>query len=137
MSLSKVIRFLPGGNRDAAKMGGKLVLLVEENQEVSNLLAHNLRRDGYAVDVALTAADALKYLDAQRYALAIVDWRLPDGNGIDVADRAAKAEAKTLIISGYLFGLPGGAADRHDMLMKPIRPSEFVAAVRRAIGGSN
>jgi DNA-binding response OmpR family regulator len=79
MSLSKVIRFLPGGNRDAAKMGGKLVLLVEENQEVSNLLAHNLRRDGYAVDVALTAADALKYLDAQRYALAIVDWRLPDG----------------------------------------------------------
>jgi hypothetical protein len=30
--------------------------------------------------------------------------------------------------------MPGGRADAHETLMKPIRPSEMVAAVQRSIG---
>jgi len=37
---------------------------------------------------------------------------------------------KTFIMSG----LPAASADRHELLMKPMRPSEFVAAVQRRIG---
>jgi hypothetical protein len=37
-------------------------------------------------------------------------------------------------MSGYLFQMPGGRADRHETLMKPIRPSEIVNAVERRIG---
>jgi hypothetical protein len=37
-------------------------------------------------------------------------------------------------MSGYLFQMPGGRADRHETLMKPLRPSEIVAAVERSIG---
>jgi hypothetical protein len=39
-------------------------------------------------------------------------------------------------MSGYLFSMPGGRSERHDTLMKPIRPSELIAAVERSIGNS-
>ena len=95
-------------------MPEKRILLVEDERELREVLALGLRRAGYTVDVAATASEADQLLDQKQYALLIADWRLPDGNGIDLADRAAKLRAKTIIISGYVFTLPAGAADRHD-----------------------
>jgi hypothetical protein len=70
----------------------------------------------------------------------IPEWRATSpgirSNGIDLADRAAGLRAKTIIISGYLFGLPAGAAARHETLMKPIKTFELVAAVQRNIGNA-
>lgn len=116
------------------KMPEKRVLLVEDERELRELLAAGLRRAGYTVDVAATATEAQQLMQAQSYALVITDWRLPDGNGIDLADAAVKRRAKTLIISGYLFGLPAGAAERHGMLTKPITVYDLVAAVQHRIG---
>jgi DNA-binding NtrC family response regulator len=73
-------------------------------------------------------------LAVRPYTLVISDWRLPDGDGLLVAETAAQLGAKTFVMSGYLFQMPGGRADRHETLMKPIRPSEMVDAVERAIG---
>ena len=98
------------------------------------MLALGLRRAGYTVEVAGSVADADQLLKQKQYALVIADWRLPDGNGIDLADRAAKLRAKTIIISGYLFSLPAGAADRHGFLTKPISIFNLVAAVQHRIG---
>ncbi len=117
-------------------MLAKRILLVEDEPAILQLFAHDLRENGYVVDVAATVAEGQQHLDGQPYALVIADWRLPDGNGIDLADRAVKLRAKTLIISGYLFGLPGGAAERHKLLKKPMRPGELVAAVGRSIGNA-
>jgi CheY-like chemotaxis protein len=94
------------------------------------LLALGLRRARYTVDVAATATEARQLIEAQSYALVIADWMLPDGNGIDLADRALEDRAKTLIISGYLFGLPAGAARRHRLLRKPFSIDDLVAAVQ-------
>jgi DNA-binding response OmpR family regulator len=115
-------------------MAEKRILLVEDERELRELLAIGLRRAGYMVDIAATAAEAQQLMQAQSYALVIADWRLPDGNGIDLADAAVKRRAKTLIISGYLFGLPAGAAERHAMLTKPITVYDLIAAVQRRIG---
>ena len=113
---------------------GKRILLVEDERELCELLAIGLRRAGYTVDAAATADEARRLIEAQSYALVIVDWRLPDGNGIDLADQALKRRAKTLIISGYSFGLPAGAAQRHSVVMKPITVYDLVAAVQSRIG---
>jgi DNA-binding response OmpR family regulator len=115
-------------------MAGKRVLLVEDERELRELLVLGLCRAGYTVDGAATAAEAQQLLDAQSYALVIADWRLTDGNGIDVADRAAKIRARTIIISGYAFGLPAGAAEHHGVITKPITVYDLVAAVQRRIG---
>lgn len=123
-----------GSMMGSAKMAEKRILLVEDERELRELLALGLRRAGYTVDGAANTAEAQQLLDAQPYALVIADWRLTDGNGIDVADRAAKLRARTIIISGYAFGLPAGAAEHHGVIMKPVTVYDLVAAVQRRIG---
>jgi hypothetical protein len=67
--------------------------------------------------------------------LVIADWRLRDGgDGTVIADWAADQGMKTVVMSGYLFMMPGGRAERHETLMKPLRISEIVAAAERLIG---
>lgn len=116
-----------------ARIQEKRVLLVEDERELRELLAIGLRRAGYNVDVAAGASEARELIGAHSYALVIADWRLPDGNGIDLADRALEHHAKTLIISGYLFGLPAGAARRHRLLRKPFSIDDLMAAVQNRL----
>jgi len=117
-------------------MPEKRILLVDDEASTSQLLANVLRVEGYAVDAAATFAEAMGCLDKTSYALVIADWRLPDGDGFIVAETAAARGAKTLLMSGYLFQMPQGTAGRYETLMKPLRPSEIVAAVERSIGGA-
>ena len=119
------------------KMPEKRILLVEDEQDVRTVMTHALRGEGYVVDTATTVAEAWWLLDAHSYALAIVDWRLPDGNGMVIADGAAQLGAKTYLMSGYLFWMPGGRAHNHETLMKPLRPGELIALVEGAIGGAD
>jgi DNA-binding LytR/AlgR family response regulator len=104
------------------------ILLIEDEATSRELLTYILTGEGYAVDAVETAAAAIACLESTHYAVVIADWVLPDGNGIELG-------AKTLIVSGYLIGLPAGAADRHILFRKPVRPDELVAAVQRAIAG--
>ena len=83
-------------------MAQKPILLVEDERELREVLALGLRRAGYPVEVAGSVAGADELLQQKRYELVIADWRLPDGNGIDLADRATRLGAKTIIVSGYL-----------------------------------
>ena len=112
----------------------KRILLLEDEGDVGDLFRLGLESSGYAVDATATIAEARQRLAALRYDAAIVDLRLPDGNGLEIADQAADLGAKTFILSGYLFNLPAGTARHHEILMKPIRPRELVDAVQRAIG---
>ena len=56
-----------------------------------------------------TTNEAIEFLDRLAYSLVISDWRLPDGNGLLIADIAAELGAQTIVMSGYLFQMP---ADR-------------------------
>jgi DNA-binding response OmpR family regulator len=109
------------------------ILLVEDEPIVLELLGLALRSEGYEVDPATTVAEAMERLDQMRYALVATDWRLPDGDGGRIADHAADLGAKTIIFSGFLFSIPMEVTKRHELLMKPMRPSEFVSAVERCL----
>jgi DNA-binding response OmpR family regulator len=113
------------------------ILLIEDEATSRELLSYVLTSAGYAVDAVETAAAAMTSLEETPYKVVIADWLLPDGNGIDLADRAAQLGAKTIIVSGYLIGLPAGAAERHILFKKPVRPEELVAAVEQAINSPN
>ena len=108
------------------------ILLLEDEPEIADLLALVLGADGYEVDLASTVAQARGRLAERPYGLVIADSRLPDGDGIAIADRAAELGAKTAVMSGY--AMSAGEAARHEVWAKPMRPSEFTAAVERCIG---
>ena|ERR1044071_996147 len=115
-------------------MPDKSILIVEDEADTRQVLTHVLVAEGYSVDAVGTVAEAWHRLDQRPYTLVIVDWRLPDGDGLVIADAAAGRGAATFVMSGYLFRMPGGTADRHETLMKPLRPSEIIAVTERRIG---
>jgi DNA-binding response OmpR family regulator len=114
-------------------MTEKRILLVEDEAITRDLLEDVLLAEGYRLDAASTVVEAITCLGRKTYALVIADWRLPDGDGLLVADMASEQGAKTFVMSGYLLQIPSWRAE-HESLMKPLRPSEIVQAVERAIG---
>ena len=79
-------------------MAAKRILLIEDEREVANMLTLALRSSDYEVEYAHTAEQARACLSSGRYDLVITDWRLPDGNGLDIADIAADNGTKTMIV---------------------------------------
>ena len=110
------------------------ILLVEDERNLGELLVHVLLSAGFAVDLAATLAEAEHWLTTRDYGLVVADWRLPDGDGIAFADRAADLGMNTAILTGYAFHMTPKTAARHEVWMKPMRPFELVAAIERCIG---
>jgi len=100
------------------------ILLVEDDTPVRVIIEHVLLGEGYEVDTAGTAQAGAELLDNGAYDMVIADAKLPDGTGIEVADRAAERAIRTLVITGYAFTLPRESLLRHEMLLKPLRPRE-------------
>lgn len=112
----------------------KRILLVEDDPDVRPILELVLRGDGYHVDAVASVAAAKALLDAEPYDLVITDGRLPDGHGIEIADKAAGMGMRRIVLTGYLFQSSPTNLERHDHLMKPIRPAALLEAVQRHLG---
>jgi DNA-binding response OmpR family regulator len=121
------------------------LLLVEDDTKVARSIGKGLREEGYQVDVAESARAAEELLAPQPagraagedggYDLLILDWMLPDGDGLVVA-RRCRARAATMpilfltakdAISDRVTALDAGA---DDYLVKPFAFDELLARVR-------
>jgi DNA-binding response OmpR family regulator len=117
------------------------LLVVEDEPDLANAIARGLRRDGHAVDVALTAVDADLKLRTAGYDLVCLDWSLPDGSGITLCRQLVTGELPTLEgerprilmltardgVEDRVTGLDSGA---DDYLVKPFAFAELSARVR-------
>lgn len=117
------------------------LLVVEDEPDLAEALARGLRRDGYAVDVALNVYDADFKLRTAGYDLVCLDWNLPDGSGLDLCRDLVAGDIPTFDakrpsilmltarddISDRVAGLDGGA---DDYLVKPFAFDELSARVR-------
>ena len=115
-------------------MGEKDILVVDDEAGVREVLTDVLRDNGYTVDLAATAAEAKTLLDEYRYGMVVADWRLPDGDGVAIANLAAATGAHAFVMSAFLTQMLSGSIDPRRTLMKPLRPSELLAVARACIG---
>ena len=111
------------------------ILLLEDDDNVRLLLEHVLLHEGYTVETAGTASRGETLLQNGNYDLVLADAKLPDGNGLKIADAAVRRGLKTLVITGYGFTLPVAAQEHHEVLLKPLRPAELIGAIERVLGG--
>lgn len=117
------------------------LLVVEDEEDLADGLRVGLTRTGYAVDVALDAAQAYDRLTVNEYDLMLLDVNLPDGDGFSLC-RALRAGAvptpgggdlRVLMLTARgglddrVRGLDGGA---DDYLVKPFALAELLARVR-------
>lgn len=118
------------------------ILIVEDDDAVSEALSTGLRSKGYEVEIRSTGKDIEQVIADFRPELLVLDLGLPDGpDGVSIAKRLRVAsEAGVLFISGshrIEDRLAGFAAGGDDFLTKPFSMAEFFARVeairRRAL----
>ena len=80
----------------------KRILVVDDHEHTSQVLAAILRREGYEARPAATQQEALTLADAEQFDLYLVDNRLPDGSGVELCGelRALRPDTPTVIYSG-------------------------------------
>ena len=120
------------------------ILVVEDEKDVRDLLAENLRREGYQVGTARTGRDALSAVRRKRPDLVLLDLMLPDVDGIEVCKQLkynADTRAIPVVIltakaeeSDVVLGLGVGA---EDYIEKPFRMRELIARVKTALRRMN
>jgi len=84
-------------------MNGRLILLVEDMQEVQNYNKRMLEDEGFAVETAMTLADARAVLARKTPEIIVLDRGMPDGEGADFL-RTLRAEGNkipVLLLTGY------------------------------------
>jgi two-component system response regulator TctD len=108
------------------------LLVVEDNAQLSQLLAKGLQTVGYQTDQLATAADARAALLTTSYAALILDLGLPDSDGLSILRelRHRKDPIPVLVLTARgglhdrVKGLRSGA---DDYLVKPFALEELVA----------
>jgi DNA-binding response OmpR family regulator len=116
------------------------ILVVEDEKDVRDLLAENLRREGYQVGTARSGRDALSAVRRKRPDLVLLDLMLPDLDGIEVCKQLKyNAETRGIPVviltakveeSDVVLGLGVGA---EDYIEKPFRMRELIARVKTAL----
>jgi len=117
----------------------KTILIVDDDTSILRSLSRVLEKNGYEVDTAETATEALDKLRSRRYDLAIIDVILPDMKGTDMLAKA-KDELKTtvkFIITGYPSAEAGAKARDYGaeaFILKPVKMDELLAVIHTFIG---
>ena len=111
------------------------ILVAEDDPGLRNVLVLGLEDQGYQVDSVERGDDAIDQLKFYDYEVAILDWRMPGAEGIEVvrwARRQAKPTALLMLTArdappDRVTGLDAGA---DDYLVKPFATEELLARVR-------
>jgi two-component system response regulator RegX3 len=113
------------------------VLLIEDEESISEPLAAALERDGFAAFVASTAADGLESFRTRSPDLVLLDIMLPDGDGRDVLREIRSASRVPVIMLtargeevDRVIGLELGA---DDYVAKPFSAAELIARIRAVL----
>ena len=113
------------------------VLIVDDDAGMRETVADILAAHSIEAVTASSAATAEDAVRAGGIALAIVDQRMPDLAGIDLAERLKKRDPDlpVLLMTGYASAEIAVAAvgKVEDFLVKPVRPEHVLAAVHNGL----
>ena len=112
------------------------VLVVDDNPDITEMLAAVLRLSGYDVSTALSAPEALRAAHEQRFDVVVSDIGMPEMNGYELArelrSRPEYGSARMVAVTGFAMyddrdrALEAGF-DTH--LSKPVAPADLTRAV--------
>jgi len=121
-------------------MAKESILVVEDEEEIQELVAYNLEKEGYRVLRAASGEEALRRAKADVPDLVLLDVMLPGIDGLDVC-RRLKRDAATEGVRIVMLTAKGEEADvvtglemgADDYVIKPFSPRVLVARVRAVL----
>src|SRR5881398_986433 len=114
------------------------VLIIDDERPVLMTLEALLKRHGYQVETAPTAAQGLKLVKSKPPTLVLLDLRLPDADGLEMLDRIKTElpEVQVIILTAHdslrnaIESIKRGA---YHFVSKPYAPEELLSLVDKAL----
>ncbi len=111
------------------------ILVVDDDPKLLKMVHRTLLYDGFSVATAENGIGALRILEKKHVDLLVLDWMMPEMDGIELTKTLRTMGDDTPIlmltardaVEDRVSGLDAGA---DDYLMKPFAPSELLARVR-------
>ncbi len=77
------------------------ILVVDDNRDLAKNLKDILEEFGYGAAIAFTGAEAISLCPQRPFDLALLDYKLPDMDGLELRDRLAEImDAEYILITG-------------------------------------
>ena len=116
----------------------KKILLVEDDITFSELLQGFLQKKGYTLDFAFNVKNGLKLLAQNTYNLLLLDYRLPDGIGLEifVNSRSNGLKIPAIIMTSFndvRTAVKAIQAGAFDYITKPVNPDELMMIINNAL----
>jgi DNA-binding response OmpR family regulator len=113
------------------------ILIVEDDRDIAELVAHYLEKAGFTTDVMSSGREALKAIAERPPDLIVLDLMLPQVDGLEIC-RAIRSTDSTAAIPVIMLTARAEESDRivglelgaDDYIAKPFSPNELVARVR-------
>jgi DNA-binding NtrC family response regulator len=115
------------------------VLVVDDDIGVCRIVQRMLSNEQCKVQTCQSVADALGAIEQKAFDAYVIDFKLPDGSGLDVAERIRSKWGATpiILISGYdpaAVALRAEKLSISNFLEKPFSREIICEAVKKAIG---
>lgn len=112
------------------------LLLVEDDLSLSKSISGILKKEGYKVTCVAEGEEALKKCRRNIYNIAIIDYKLPDMDGISLVRKIKKhnSNIKVIFMSGYAtldMAIDAIKEDVMDFFEKPIDPEKLLKSIKK------
>lgn len=118
--------------------GKRHILVVDDEQDLCEILRFNLEGEGYGVDTALCAEEALELMAQRRYVLVLLDVMMDRMSGFDMARVLRQKGDRTPIIfltarDGHDDELEGFSVGADDYISKPFSFDTVLARIQAVL----
>ncbi len=117
---------------------GSGVLIVDDDQDLREILARLVRKEGFTPLTAADGGSALELLRLQGAEVMLADVHLPDRDGLELLQKAREMDADLPVImitayAGVNQAVAAMRAGAYDYLAKPFQHREVIRLLRRAL----
>lgn len=117
------------------------VLIVDDDLAFANLMERLLTSEGFTVNKLIDPVKALKEVATNKYDLVLVDYKMPDLDGLELLERIKSHDPSLPVIlvtnySDLRVAVRSVKLGAFDFVTKPIIPDEFLTVVKRALSDS-
>ncbi|MBE7560011.1 response regulator [bacterium] len=121
-------------------MAGERVLVVDDERHIVKILEFNLKKRGYQVECAGNGREALEKVAAFQPGLVLLDWMMPEMDGLETC-RRLRDNPDTRAIPIIMLTAKGQEIDREKgvsggvthYVTKPFSPKELLQLVEKTL----
>jgi CheY-like chemotaxis protein len=122
-----------------AIMAAQRILVVDDDRGTCAILSRKLASHGYDVDVAYDGKQALDRVSQQSYDLALIDYRMPGLNGVELFERLRQEQPDIVGVFLTAFAnintvYPAIGVGIERVLAKPVDFNELIPVIEELAG---